>query len=126
MQQGGNMENLYLLLLGADSFSIALWVKPEDEPWGWCYLDHEDSWWRSGDIKVSDDGARADVYRGSRHVAYVDLRNLRYGKPSSQESRDIVRWMPEGWECEDGADYQRFLNKAVVKNTMRREGSQIE
>lgn len=49
----------------AEPYTVSFWVRqrPED-PWGWCYLDHEATRWR--DASLRQDGDRSDVlvFRG--------------------------------------------------------------
>lgn len=46
--------------------------KGDDKSWEWFYIDHEDFFWWSGDIKINEDGKRATIFRGSKPLAYFD------------------------------------------------------
>ena len=45
--------------------TIDFFTRRPGEPWGWCYVEHEDSRWRDAKLIVNDDNRSVQIYRGS-------------------------------------------------------------
>lgn len=85
-----------------EPYSISLWVKPPGKTWGFCYIDHEDSWWRRGSIGFVRGGRQAQVFRGAKPVINLDLKSLKYDFFTPGSEREAGDWKPESWEPREG------------------------
>ena len=44
-------------------YLIDFYVKLPGQPWGWCYIEHEDTRWRNGRLKYNPEKQSVEVYR---------------------------------------------------------------
>lgn len=56
----------------AEPFNVAFFYRTPSGPWIWNYLDHEDTFWWKGSIRINEKNKRAMVYKGRSVVASFD------------------------------------------------------
>lgn len=54
-----------------EPYTVDFFYKRKGEPWKWFYIDHEDTRWWSGEIKVFSEN-KIEVWRGRTLVAVFD------------------------------------------------------
>lgn len=56
-----------------EPYTVDFYYKERDnQSWKWFYIDHEDVYWWSGDIKINEDSKRVTIFRGSKPLAHFD------------------------------------------------------
>jgi len=61
-----------------EPFQVDFYVRRPGEPWGWCYMDHEDSRWSEARLVPSVENHSVRIYRGStlRAEYFIDRRTF--------------------------------------------------
>lgn len=79
-----------------EPYTIDFYVKHPGEPWGWCYIDHQDTRWTHARLEPGPDGRSILIFRGStlRAEYFIGRKTLAlHGKierelPAPQEFRN--------------------------------------
>lgn len=79
-----------------EPYSVDFYVKLPGAPWGWCYIEHEDTRWRNALLRQNSQNHSIEVYRGQtlRAAYFTDRKTFAlYAEwqrelPAPQELRD--------------------------------------
>jgi len=82
-------------------FTTSCYYRKPGGHWGWFYYDHEDWYWRRGQVDVDPVAKRIRVYRDGRVTVTFDwdserFRLFRTDIPQ-REITGAQQWLPAGW-----------------------------
>jgi len=46
-----------------EPYTVSFWLRRPGEEWGWCYVDHEASRWRSASLRLDEERRSVQVLR---------------------------------------------------------------
>jgi len=61
-----------------EPYAVDFWFKTNGGRWGWCYIEHEDTRWRTACLALNQSNNSVQVYRGStlRAEYYIDRKTF--------------------------------------------------
>jgi hypothetical protein len=61
-----------------EPYSVDFYLKRPGEPWGWCYIEHEDTRWSSAHLVPDTSAHSIKIYRGStlRAEYFIDRKTF--------------------------------------------------
>jgi hypothetical protein len=79
-----------------EPYTVDFYVRSPDQPWGWCYIAHQDTRWKNGRLHYNTEKHSVEVYRGQelRAQYFTDKKTFAlYAEwqrelPAPQEFRD--------------------------------------
>lgn len=85
-----------------EPYTVSFFYKEPGAPWGYCYLDHEDTRWWSGKLVHDPNKNRVLVYRGAAEVASLDRENssftLHRWNRTLPAPQSLVEFEPSDWQ----------------------------
>ena len=72
-----------------EPYAVDFWFKTNARPWGWCYIDHQDTRWWRGSLKHNTTANSVQVFRGNelRGELFLDKKTFAlYGGPNRELS----------------------------------------
>jgi hypothetical protein len=95
-----------------EPYTINLWVKPAEKPWGCLLIDHESRWWRRGRIKV--EGERVTLLRGGQEFCSFTRQGGAFVTSEDDEPMTPF-WVDRKWEPREGGEYRPALLDAAER-----------
>lgn len=84
-----------------EPFSTGFYFRKPGTNWGWLYCDHEDSYWRKGEIELDYSNKRATVRREGKPVILFDWESEIYCAVRSgvivRTHKGAQNQMPQYW-----------------------------
>ncbi len=109
----------------AEPYTVSLWVRPAGRNWRWYYVDHQDSWWRTGKISINTEQTKAKIIKGGKDlIAELDLPQLSLKLADGTERANC--WMSENWECTEDAEYRNALHEAEREDYLKKSAQSLK
>lgn len=89
-----------------EPFTTSFVFKKPDEPWGWLYYDHQDSYWRHARLELDEVKGMLRVYRadtlGGQKPTIIfqwgaETYSIRGRGGFDRTTTGAYDWLPDGW-----------------------------
>lgn len=84
-----------------EPYTVSFYYREPGKPWGWCYIDHQDTRWWTGKLIYDEEKNRVLVFRGATLTASLDRGRstftLNRARRTLAAPQQLAEFNPDDW-----------------------------